>query len=121
MAKVLIVDDELDILESVEMLVQTLGHETETTTDGNKAVSLLKKGAYDLVLLDILMPKISGIKTLEKIRADPKLKNQKVAFLTVVSPSKTGAEEIKKLNPIDYMEKPIDNAVFKKKIQKILK
>ena len=121
MSKVLIVDDEKDILESVKMLLETINCKVKTTDDGNKAISMLKKEKFDLVLLDVLMPKISGIKTLEKIRADPKIKNQKVAFLTVVSPSKNGKGVIKKLNPIAYLEKPIDNDSFKRKITKILK
>ena len=120
MKKILIVDDEKDILDSVQMLVETQGHESKIVDNGDSAINLLKKEKFDLVLLDVLMPKMSGIKTLEKIRADPKLKYQKVAFLTVVSPSKNGEGVIKKLNPIAYLEKPIDNAEFKKELKKML-
>ena len=118
--KILLVDDELDIRESVKMLLETMNYEVEITDDGNNAITMLKNGTFDLVLLDILMPKISGIKTLEKIRADSKIKNQKVVFLTVVSPTKNGEGIIGKLGPLDYIEKPIDNNSFKEKIEKIL-
>jgi CheY-like chemotaxis protein len=118
--RILVVDDEPDILESIKMLVETMGYEVETTEDGDKAIDMLKKEKFDLVLLDMLMPKISGIKTLEKIRANPEIKNQKVAFLTVVGLNQTGENFVKKLKPIEYIEKPIDNAEFKKKIKKIL-
>lgn len=118
--KILVVDDELDILESIKMLLEIGGYGVKTVNNGEDAIKILKKEKFDLMLLDILMPNLSGVKTLEKIRADSHLKNQKVAFLTVVSLSKNGKGVIKKLNPVDYIEKPIDNAVFKKKIKKII-
>jgi len=119
MVRILVVDDEEDILESVAMLVEAMGYEAETVNSGKKALDALREGKYDLVLLDILMPKMSGIETLEKIRADSKLKGQKTMFLSVVSPSRNGKGVIAKLKPLDYLEKPIDNAKFKEKIGKI--
>lgn len=119
--KILLVDDEMDILESVEMLLNTSGYDVQTVESGIKAINLIKKNKFDLVLLDILMPKMSGIKTLEKIRADPAIKNQKVAFLTVVNPSKNGKGIIDKLKPIGYIEKPIENNSFKRQVKKFLK
>ena len=118
--KILIVDDEQDIRESVQMLVETQGYETRVVDNGLSAINALKKEKFDLVLLDVLMPNLSGIKTLKKIRTDPKLKNQKVVFLTVVSPSKNGKRIIEELKPTAYIEKPIDNASFKKKLKEIL-
>jgi len=118
--RVLIVDDEIDILKSVKMLVEITGYEAKITNDGNKAIEILKKEKYDLVLLDMLMPKISGIATLEKIRMDSKIKNQKVAFLTVVSLSQAGKKVVEDLKPVAYIEKPIDNSEFKRTIKKIL-
>ena len=121
MSKILIVDDEADIRESVKMLIQTIGkNEIKTVNDGKKAIKILQKEKFDLVLLDILMPKMSGIETLQKIRQNPKLKNQKVIFLTVVIPSEKGSNTIKKLKPLEFIKKPIDNTSFKKKIKKIL-
>ena len=120
MAKVLLVDDEPDILESVKMLIETMNHEVKVTDDGYEAIKMLKKEKFDLVLLDILMPKISGIVTLEKIREDNKIKNQKVVFLTVATLSQTGKEVVKKLHPDGYITKPIDNIAFKKNIKKLL-
>ena len=121
MVKILIIDDEKDILESVSMLVETMGYESVTVDSGKKALEVLGKTEIDLVLLDILMPKMSGIETLKNIRADPKLKDQEVIFLSVVSPSVNGKGEIEKLKPLDYIEKPIDNVKFKEKIGKILR
>jgi CheY-like chemotaxis protein len=119
--KVLIVDDEKDISSSVKMLVDKLGYSSKTVNDGESALASLKKEKFDLVLLDILMPRMSGREVLEKIRADSKLKNQKVAFLSVVQLSPGGQGSIKKLNPVAYFQKPIvDIDDFKSKLKGLL-
>ncbi|MBW2966142.1 response regulator [Candidatus Woesearchaeota archaeon] len=119
--KVLIVDDEEDILTSVAMLINDMGYEAKTVNNGKKALEMLKKQKFDLVLLDILMPDMSGREVLEKIREDPKLKNQKAAFLTVVKLSEYGRGIMKKkLKPVDYFQKPINVSDFRRRIKKIL-
>ena len=119
--KILIVDDQEDILESMGMLVENMGYEVKTTNNGKQALAMLKKESFDLVLLDILMPKMSGREVLQKIRKNPKLKNQEVAFLTVVQLSEAGKDVVKKLKPVDYFPKPIEVVNFKKRLKKILK
>ncbi|MBW2984335.1 response regulator [Candidatus Woesearchaeota archaeon] len=119
--KVLIVDDEEDILTSVAMLINNMGYEAKTANNGKKALEMLKKQKFDLVLLDILMPGISGREVLENIREYPKLKNQKAAFLTVVKLSEYGRDIMKKkLKPVDYFQKPINVSDFRRRIKKIL-
>jgi len=119
--KILIVDDEEDISTSVKQIVEGMGYEGKTANEGKQALKLLKKESFDLVLLDILMPEMSGQEVLEKIRADPKLKNQKVAFLTVVELGQKGEEVMKKLKPVEYLNKPIDPIDLRKKLRGILK
>ncbi len=119
--KILIVDDEKDILESVKILIETKGScETRTANSGKEALEILRKEKFDLVLLDVLMPEMSGVDVLKKIRADSSLRNQKVAMLTVVQLSKSGENVMKKLKPVEYFKKPIDVADFKKRLEKIL-
>jgi len=118
--KILIVDDEKDILTSVKELIEDIGYKAKTASNGKKALERLKLEKYDLVLLDMLMPEMSGREVLEKIRKDPKLKKQKVAFLTVVQLSEPGKNIVKELKPVDYFQKPIDIADFRKRLKKIL-
>jgi CheY-like chemotaxis protein len=119
--RVLVVDDEADITLSVKMLIENMGYECKLANSGKEALELLKKEKFDLVLLDILMPQMSGRQVLEKIRADSKLKNQKVAFMTVIQLSANGENFIKKLRPIEYFQKPIlDIKEFKIKLNRIL-
>ena len=119
--KVLIVDDEEDILTSVKQVVESAGYEGKTVNNGKQALKLLKQEKFDLVLLDILMPEMSGKEVLENIRNDQKLKSQKVAFLTVVELGQEGVKLVKKLKPVDYFQKPINTNDLKKRLKKILK
>lgn len=119
--KILIVDDEPDIRESVKMLVESMGYKAKTADSGKKALKALQQEPFDLVLLDLLMPEMPGSKVLQNIRANPKTKNQKVALLTVVQLSEQGKEIAKKLKPVEYFQKPlIDKAEFQKRLKKIL-
>jgi len=119
--KILIVDDEVDILSSVKEVIESMGYEGKTAISGGKALKQLKQEHFDLVLLDMLMPEMSGEEILEKIRADPKLKSQKVAFLTVVRLGEEGRRIVKKLKPVGYFQKPIEPDDFRKNLKKILK
>jgi CheY-like chemotaxis protein len=121
MKKVLIVDDEKDIADSVKLVVEKLGYSAKTLNRGTQVVDLLKKEKFDLVMLDMLMPEMTGRQVLENIRKDPKLKNQKVAFLTVVQLGQVGEDSVKKLKPVAYFQKPItDLAEFRKQLKKLL-
>lgn len=120
--RVLIVDDEADISASIKMICEGEGFETSVVNDGKSALDLLKKQKFDLVLLDILMPGMSGREVLQTIRKDSKLKNQKVAFLTVVELGQMGRDLVKSLRPVEYFHKPIlDLSAFEKRVEEILK
>lgn len=119
--KVLIVDDEKDIADSVKLVVEKLGYHAKTLNTGTSVVDLLKKEKFDLVMLDMLMPEMTGRQVLENIRKEPKTKNQKVAFLTVVQLGQAGEQSVKKLKPAAYFQKPItDLAEFRKQLKKLL-
>ncbi len=118
---ILVVDDDKEIRDSTRMVLESMGYKVSEAPDGKSAIDALKKAKFDLVLLDIIMPKMSGRAVLEKIRKDPKLKSQKVALLTVVRLSHPGKEIIAKLKPEEYFQKPIaDLKGFKGKVRKIL-
>ncbi|MBN2127620.1 MAG: response regulator [Candidatus Diapherotrites archaeon] len=119
--KVLIVDDEKDILISVKQLVERDGFEAKTAASCKEAMNLLEKEKFDLVLMDIFMPEQSGRDCVEKIRKTPKIKNQKIAFLTVAHLSELGKKIIEDLKPVDFIQKPINIDDFSKRMKKILK
>ena len=74
----------------------------------------------DLLLLDMMMPGMSGREVCEKIRSNPDTKDLKVAFLTVAKFSESGSNVLKKLNVADYITKPFDNTDLLSRVKKIV-
>jgi len=68
MARILIVDDEKSIRETLREILDYEGYEIEEAGDGEKALNLIKKFNYDVVLADIKMPKLDGLELLEKAK-----------------------------------------------------
>ncbi|HYG00879.1 MAG TPA: response regulator transcription factor [Chryseosolibacter sp.] len=106
MQKVLVVDDEEPILELLKYNLEKGGYDVKTASDGAKAVEVAKKFLPDLVLLDIMMPKMDGIETCRLIREIPEMQKAFVVFLTA------RAEEYSEVAAFDvgaddYITKPI--------------
>jgi two-component system, OmpR family, alkaline phosphatase synthesis response regulator PhoP len=80
--KVLVVDDEPDIVEILKYNLQKEGYEVATAEDGIKAVKIAAKFLPDVILLDIMMPNQDGVETCLQIRQMPELKNAFIIFLT---------------------------------------
>jgi len=119
--KILIVDDNEVTLTSIKEVIESMGYKVITVTNGKQALKILQQKSFDLVLLDILMPGMSGIDVLKKIRADKKLQNLRVAFLTVLDQIGIDKNIIEKLKPIAHIHKPIHFQNLKSQLDKILK
>ncbi|MCO4782149.1 MAG: response regulator [Candidatus Cloacimonetes bacterium] len=75
MAKILIIDDEVDLLEILQAILESADHNVEICTSGRKAVSKIREEPFDLVLSDIVMPDQDGIETIKQItEIDPGMK-----------------------------------------------
>ncbi len=104
--KVLVVDDEEPILELLKYNLEKQGYDVKTASDGYQAVEVARKFHPDLVLLDIMMPKMDGVEACRQIRAMPELVNTFIVFLTA------RAEEYSEVAAFDvgaddYILKPI--------------
>jgi len=104
--KVLVVDDEEPILELLKYNLEKQGYDVRTAIDGQGAVDVARKFHPDLVLLDIMMPKMDGVEACRQIRAMPELQNTFIVFLTA------RAEEYSEIAAFDvgaddYILKPI--------------
>jgi len=117
---IMVVDDEPALLQLIEAILGTEGYNVIAVSNGREALEKLKKAKPDLVLLDMMMPGMSGREVCEKIRSDPKTKSIKVAFLTVAKFSEAGRDTLKKMKVSDYITKPFDNDDLLKRIKKIL-
>lgn len=106
MHKVLVVDDEEPILELLRYNLEKSGYEVKTALDGAKAIEIARKFVPDLVLLDIMMPKMDGVETCRRLRDIPELQKTFVVFLTARSEeySEIAAFDV---GADDYINKPI--------------
>lgn len=121
MPKILVVDDEVNIRKAVGTVLQVEGFDVDYAGDGEEALQKLRGCNYDLVLLDMFMPKLSGKATCAQMRKDPECKDIKVIFLTVALLSPDGRKELDALGMSDYITKPFDNENLITRVRKALK
>lgn len=118
--KILIVDDEPDILELIEYNLKKEGYQVYTASNGLEAISSAKKYSPDLIILDIMMPKLDGIEACRQLRAMPEFKSTFMVFLTARS------EEYSEISGFnvgadDYIAKPIKPRALVSRINAILR
>lgn len=118
--KILIVDDEQDVRNLFKEQLTEGGFKVEIATDGKDCLLKLRAGKYDLVLMDMFMPGMSGRETFEQIVNDEKLKTTKVAFLTVADLGEKGRKELEYLGAVDYINKPIGAEELIARVKKAL-
>ncbi|MFC1520989.1 response regulator [Elusimicrobiota bacterium] len=115
MKKILIVDDEQDVVTYLDTLLKDNGYETILALTADEAMKSVREKSPDLVSLDITMPGKSGIKVFREMRDDEKLKNIPIVVVTAITGS-TSPDEFKNfLNsrkhykaPEGFVPKPID-------------
>ena len=103
--KILCVDDNADLRKSLIELFKAEDFEVDSAENGIQALEMLRKRVYDLVLLDVLMPGMDGLKTLQEMKKNDVF--PKVIMLTGVDSVKT-AHQCVKLGASDYISKPYD-------------
>ena len=118
--KILIVDDEPDILELIEYNLKKEGYQVYTATNGLEAIQSAKKNQPELIILDIMMPKLDGIEICRQLRALPEFKTTFMVFLTARS------EEYSEISGFnvgadDYIAKPIKPRALISRINAILR
>lgn len=80
--RILIVDDEPNIVISLEYLMKREGWETSVAADGEAALAALEKGRPDLVILDVMLPRMNGFEVCRRLRADPRWQGVRILMLT---------------------------------------
>lgn len=112
--KVLLVDDEKDYIVALAKQLKVRGFEVDTVFGGDEALAVLEKKPYDIIVLDVLMPKKSGIETFDEInRRFPKIP---VIMHTGHAKVETAIQGMKK-GAFDYVIKPIQLDELIKKIE----
>ena len=112
MSKIMIVDDESDIRSTVGMILENEGYEVVEAIDGSDCLRKIRKEMPDLVLLDIMMPDMSGWQVLNAIQSDDELKSISITMFTVkpITPKTLKKDGVNGL--IDYIVKPFSKKGF---------
>ncbi len=117
---ILLVDDEPDILEIVRYNLTSEGYTVETAENGIEAIAQAKKVKPQLIIMDVMMPKMDGIEACEKIRSIPELAETVITFLTArgedysqMAGFEAGAD--------DYITKPIKPKILVSKVKALLR
>jgi DNA-binding response OmpR family regulator len=124
--KILLVDDDPDILDAVSMILESQGYQVVTACDGIEALANLKAEKPDMMILDLLMPKMDGFAVCKELQ-DPrwsKYKNMPILILSSVREEasrrryelETGLE----LNVDDYVEKPLSPDLVVERVRRLI-
>jgi DNA-binding response OmpR family regulator len=120
MAKsILVVDDEPSILLSLEFLMQQVGYEVRTAKNGDEALLAVGEKQPDLILLDIMMPKLDGFEVCQTIRSNPEWKDIRIVILTAKG-REVDQEKGLALGADDYITKPFGTKQLVKKVKTVL-
>jgi two-component system alkaline phosphatase synthesis response regulator PhoP len=109
--KVLIADDEPDILEILKYNLAGQGYEVVTAKDGDEALEKAKRFQPELIVLDVMMPRKTGVEVCQLLRAQPAFKDTLIIFLTAVNDESTHIKGLE-TGADDYVSKPISPKVF---------
>ena len=125
--KILVVDDDPDILDALTMILESRGYEVVTARDGVEGLANLKAEAPDLLILDLLMPKMDGFSVLKELQDPRWAKSQGIPILILTSVREDASrrryelETGLELGVDDYVEKPMSPDVLLERVEKLIK
>ena len=118
-ATILVVDDEPNIVLSLEFIMQKEGYDVRIAKDGEEALQAIKEKVPDLVLLDIMMPAMSGYEVCQRIRANPEWKDIRIVMLTAKG-REVDQEKGMAMGADDYITKPFATRDLMARVKMIL-
>ncbi|HTN69854.1 MAG TPA: response regulator [Methylomirabilota bacterium] len=114
---ILVVDDERNIRNNLRMVLEAEGYKVDTASNGDDALLRVKEGRYDIVFVDIQMPKMSGLELLRYLRG---LRPKMAVVMVTAYGTVSRAVEAMKLGAVDFIEKPFDPKAIQLLCQEIL-
>jgi DNA-binding response OmpR family regulator len=107
MARILVVDDELDIVETLKYVLEANGHEVFEANDGMEGLDQARSIEPDVILLDVMMPKLDGYKVCRMLKFDSQYKDIPIVLLT----ARSGSQDLsigEEVGADEYLTKPFD-------------
>jgi len=117
---VLVVDDIPDNVDILQMRLESQGYEVIAAADGEQALAIVREQLPDLVLMDIMMPKLDGIAAMKQLKADPSLPFIPVILVTARADTKDVIAGIE-AGGDDYLTKPVDQAALMARVRAMLR
>lgn len=117
---ILIVDDEADLLDLIEYNLEKEGYNVLKAENGQEGIRLARKHRPDLIILDVMMPKMTGIEVCKILKEDNELRTKPVIFLTARGDEKTEIEALD-IGADDYLMKPISTTKLVSRIRATLR
>ncbi|MEA2812092.1 MAG: adenylate cyclase, partial [Rhodospirillaceae bacterium] len=119
-ARILVVDDIADNVEILRMRLTSLGYEVIVAEDGEQALAKVHEAPPDLILLDIMMPKIDGLEVVKRLKADPSLPFIPVILVTAKASPKDVVAGLD-AGGDDYLTKPIEHGALVARVRAMLR
>jgi two-component system alkaline phosphatase synthesis response regulator PhoP len=118
--KVLIADDEPDILEILKYNLSNEGYQVITAKDGDEALEKARITQPDLIVLDVMMPRKTGVEVCQLLRAQPAFKETLIIFLTALNDESTQVKGLE-TGADDYISKPVSPKVLLSRINALFR
>ena len=118
-ASILVVDDEPNIVLSLEFIMQKEGYDVRIAKDGEAALKAIREKVPDLVLLDIMMPAMSGYEVCQRIRANPEWKDIRIVMLTAKG-REVDQEKGMAMGADEYITKPFATRDLMARVKMVL-
>lgn len=121
MKNILVVDDSKAITDVVKLALESYGYSCSTANNASECLKLLRTNRFDLVLLDIAMPEVTGIDVMKRIREDPMLTHNRIVAFTASSFTDIQLEDLKnQYGVLGCIRKPVTKAKLLEVIEKCL-
>lgn len=117
---VMIVEDQFFLAEMIRTRLEFLGYGTVFAEHGARALELLQKEPVDLIIMDVMMPVMDGVEATKRIRADKKLKDIPIIFLTARARPEDRQQALD-CGASDYIAKPFESSQLTTMVEKWLK
>ena len=119
-SRILVIDDSTTNIVLLEAILAEKGYVIETALNAKEAFLRIEKQVPDLILLDLLMPKVSGFDFLEELRKDEKTKKTPVIVISAITTDDENTRKINDLETVDFLRKPIDIQYLVTRVEEIL-
>jgi len=115
-AKILVVDDSSISAKKLALAMRALGHQTETVANGADAIRLLRDQAFNLILLDIVMPEMDGYAVLQVLKSDQELRDIPVIVVSSLDDEIKSVVRAIELGAVDFLPKDFEPAILKARL-----